>query len=1057
MSHSTHNLRFRSGGLASWSIRHPVGIVMITLAVMVLGAFVLERLSINLLPHIIYPDVRVRIIDPGVPATVMENQITRQLEEQLAITEGAISVQSRTSEGRTAVDLSFAYGKDIDVALRDASTRLDRAKRFLPTDIEPPVIYKRDPSQIPVLEYVVSSSQMSSVELRDWVDNQFSKWFLNLPGVAAIEVGGGYVREISVQPDQERLSGLGLSIEDIVSSLQRGNVESPAGRLVMRQQEIISRTSGRFTSIDEIARLPISLNSGETIRLSDIATVIDGHEDERLRVRYNDQQGVKLSIQKQPEANVVGVAEVINAQLLWLKNQNLLPQGTVVQKVNDQAVYVRNAINNASLAAVSGAILAMIVVFIFLGNIRHTLIIGSAIPIAVMVTFIIMGLGELSLNIMTLGGLALGIGMLVDNTIVMLENIARHQRDKEVVDSEYTQGLSTDAAAAVTAATEVNSAVVASTTTNLAAVLPFLFISGLVGLLFRELIFTISAAIVASLIVALTLVPALAAHTAKSQQSRFRQFVDRMMLGAQNKYVKMLGFILSTFASRIIVVLLFSAALIFSLYDISASKQIFLPSLDDGNLRISIRADQGISLNEMDASVQRIEKLLREQPEVEGVFSIVGGFIYGRSQFESSNYSTLTVQLVPSNQRRLSSEQAKSKINKQISQLNMAGIKAYVRVYGLRGLRLNRKSDDDFSIRIQGPDLTTLNDIGNEVMQRLKKVKGLSNLRNSAAEVRQELSIVVDRERASSLGLDIEDVSKAMRYALDGVVVTDYIEGDNIYDVRLRLPSARIESPQDLESVLLFSKESDRSAVYLGDVAAVQIIPSPAQIMRDRQQRVVEVTASMKNTATGEILDAADASLADLNLPLGYNLYDGGTKQALQENRQLADLLLLLAVFLVLVVMAVQYESLLNPVIILLSVPFAAIGVELGLLLTPITLSMPVFLGMIMLAGIVVNNAIVLVEYIEIQRARGKDITEAILLAARLRLRPILMTTLTTVVGMLPLALKLGEGAEMLQPLAVTIVSGLSFSLLVSLLLIPILYSAFHPAVATLRLRLAHH
>ncbi|MDT8403685.1 efflux RND transporter permease subunit [Sulfuriflexus sp.] len=1046
MPSRNHNMRFRSGGLASWSIRHPIGIIMITLAVVVLGGFVLDRLSINLLPHIIYPEVRVRIIDPGVPATVMEDRITRQLEEQLAITEDAISVQSRTSEGRSSVDLSFEYGKDIDIALRDASTRLDRAKRFLPTSIDPPVIYKRDPAQIPVMEYVVSSTSMDAVQLRDWVDNTYSKWFLNLPGVAAVEVGGGLVREILILPDQERLSGLGLSISDVVRALQRGNVEAPGGRLIMLEQEIISRTSGRFENVSDIAELPIALANGETIHLSNIARVIDGHEEQRLQVRYNDIPGVKVSIQKQPNANTVNVADAVKQQVEWLKQQAILPQGTRVQIVDDQSIYVRNSLNNAATAAISGAILAMIIVYLFLGNLRHTLIIGSAIPIAIMVTFILMGLGGLSLNIMTLGGLALGIGMLVDNTIVMLENISRHQQERDIVETETTAGLDADSAAAVTAAGEINSAIVASTSTNLAAVLPFLFIGGLIGLLFQELIFTISAAIVASLAVALTLVPALAAHSASNRTSGVRAKIDAFVELLRQRYVAGLEAVLTNHGLRLAVIGVLLTALLISILTVFATnKNIFLPAFDDGKLRVSISADPGISLTEMDASVIKIEKLLRAQPEVRGVFSIVGGRIFGRSEYEASNQSTLTVQLVPTTQRVLSSDAWKDKMQKLIRQQNFAGIRVRMRTYGIRGFRTSR-GDDDLSLRIQGPQLATLDEIGDEIMLRLRDTSGLRNLKHSSEEVRQELAIEVDRERAASLGLDIEDVTHALRYALNGEVVTDFIDGDKSYDVRLRLPRSRIESPQDIESILLFSSRQPGASVYLADVANVNIIASPAQVLRDKQQRYVEISASLSTDirTAGEIHAEIETRLADLALPDGYTFYDGGASQALQEGKQLSGMLLLLALFLVLVVMAIQYESLQNPLIILVSVPFATIGVAIGLFVTGLPVSMPVALGLIMLAGIVVNNAIVLVEYIELQRAAGQALLTATLTAARLRLRPILMTTLTTVVGMLPLALKLGEGAEMLQPLAVTIVSGLSFSLLVSLFLIPVIYTEVH-------------
>ena len=413
----------RTGGLASWSIRHPVGVVMIALAVIVLGVFSLGRLSIDLLPHIIYPDIRVRILDPGVPATVMEDRVTRQLEEQLAITEDAISVQSSTSQGAARVDLSFQYGKDIDIALRDASTRLDRAKRFLPDTIDPPVIYKLDPSQIPVQEFVVTSELRDAVELRSWTDDVLRKWFVNLPGVAAAEVGGGMVREIQVQIDQNRLAGVGLKMSDVIDALQRGNREDPAGRLEMSHQQLSGRISGRFTNVGQIKQLPLRLPTGNTIELAEVADVIDTHEDETIRVRANNINGIKMSIQKQPNANTVAVVDVVNERLNFMRSQGLLPDDIELVPVSDQSIYIRQSLANSSMAALSGALLAMAVVYIFLGNLRRTLIIGSAIPIAIMVTFVLMGLGGLTLNVMTLGGLALGVGMLVDNTIVMLENI----------------------------------------------------------------------------------------------------------------------------------------------------------------------------------------------------------------------------------------------------------------------------------------------------------------------------------------------------------------------------------------------------------------------------------------------------------------------------------------------------------------------------------------------------------------------------------------------------------------------------------------------------------
>jgi CzcA family heavy metal efflux pump len=1020
----------RTGGLAAWSIRHPVGVTMIALAVIVLGVFSLGRLSIDLLPHIIYPDIRVRILDPGVPATVMEDRVTRQLEEQLAITEDAIAVQSTTNQGMASVDLSFAYGKDIDIALRDASTRLDRAKRFLPDTIDPPVIYKRDPSQIPVQEFVVSSNVRDSVELRTWVDDVFRKWFLNLPGVAAAEVGGGLIREIHVRPDQRRLAGVGLTMQDLIDALQRGNREDPAGRLQMTRQELAGKISGRFTSVDQIRHLPLRLPNGNVIYLDEVAETIDTSNDERLRVRANGIPGVKLSIQKQPTANTVSVVDVVNERIDWLHRQGLLPEDIEVTTVSDQSIYIRQALRNSTTAALSGALLAMAVVYLFLGNLRRTLIIGSAIPIAIMVTFVFMGIGGLTLNVMTLGGLALGVGMLVDNTIVMLENIYRHQREGEVPED-----------AGVHAAAEVNSAIVASTSTNLSAVLPFLFIGGLTGLLFRELIFTISAAILASMVIALTLVPALAARVRSLKQSPMRRAVDNAMAWLQEKY--------SVIVARILrfpwpVPVVFIAALVLSLPTFFSGKQIFLPKMDDGLVTIRLLTDPGTTLDEMDRTTQMIENMLFQQPEVESVFTLAGGSIFGRTEREIPNRTTISVQLVPLAQRDLSSGEWIKNMQKQITAKQLAGLKVRIYQRGIRGIRTSR-GDDDISLRVQGPDLKKLEELAGEMVSRLQSVKGLNNVAHSSEEDNFEISIQIDRDRAKNLGLDVKDISQAMQIALEGIVVTDFIQGDRAYDVRLRLPRSEASDPQDLESIVLFPAVGDRPPVYLGSVAHANLVESPATILRDAQMRIVEVTASVAEDATlGGVLKQIDKILADMPLPHGYNIYDGGAKEALQEGRQMTYVLLALALFLVFVVMAVQYESLRNPFVIIVSVPFSAIGVALGIYLVDLAISMPVWLGMIMLAGIVVNNAIVLVEYIEILREKGMQKTQAIVEAARLRLRPILMTTLTTVVGMLPLALGWGEGAEMLQPLAVTIVSGLSFSVLVSLLFVPVVYSMFH-------------
>ncbi|EDN69636.1 conserved hypothetical protein [Beggiatoa sp. PS] len=530
----------------------------------------------------------------------------------------------------------------------------------------------------------------------------------------------------------------------------------------------------------------------------------------------------------------------------------------------------------------------------------------------------------------------------------------------------------------------------------------------------------------------------------------------------------------------LIIIALFSIGLWYSLPTFLEGKQIFLPDLDEGQVGVTIKGEPGIALQEMDNVVMQIENLFQEQPEVLSIFTQMGGFIFGRSQYEMTHMSRLNVQLVPlsSNQsslldlipalptplpkgegeralsptpkseegslkgvptqRTLSTQEWINKMNQAIATLNLIGVKVSLRSRGIRGIRLG-SGDEPFSLRIQGPDLEKLTQLADDILPRINDIPGLNNLEHSADEIRQELAVVVDKQRALALGLTVEEIGQHLKILMTGEVVTDFIDRDESIDVRLRLPRHQLQNPEDLQSALLYNQE--KQAIHLAEVAQLEWILVPSQIMRDNQQRIVEITGTLDpDTSLLDIMAIVEQRLADLKWPNGYTFYEGGAMKELQENQGLAKILLGLAVFLVFVVMAVQYESLRNPLVILFSIPFVIIGVAIGIEWLEMPLSMPVWLGMIMLAGIVVNNAIVLVETIELQRQAGHSVQSAILTAGELRLRPILMTTLTTVMGLLPLALSLGEGAKMLQPLAITIVFGLSFSLLVSLLLVPIFY-----------------
>ena len=1016
------------GGIAAWSVQHPVGVSRLALAVVIVGAAAAGRLSVDLLPQIVYPEIRVRVSDPGVPARVMEDQVTRYLEEQLAVTEDVTAVQSRTSEGQSVVDIAFPYGTDIDAALREASARLDRARRQLPTDIDPPILVKRDPSQWAVLELVAMSTEWDGVRLRSWADDTLANWFLTLPGVASVEVGGGLEREVLVYPDQERLAGLGLGVRDVIAAIEANNVDTPAGRLSTGTLEFEGRTAGRFSDLEQLRELRVSGQGPgrPEVRLSEVAVVADSHEEERLLIRLDGQPGVKLSIYKQPTANTIAVADAVRSQLDWLRDQGAIPAPVRVQPVSDQSVFVRHSVRNAGSAVLSGALLAMLVVYLFLGDLRRTLIIGSAIPIAVVTTLGIMSLGGLSLNIMTLGGLALGVGMLVDSTIVMMENIHRHQRTA-------VRGP----AAAVLAAGEVNSAIVASATTNLAAVVPFIFIGGLAGLVFGELILTLSAAIIAALVVAVTLVPALAARVRDRPGGRLRRGAEKMLNWLQDGYARLVR---SLLPHPWLVVLPLVLAMIPSLLFLMGDEQEFLPPVDTAELRVHIRGDSGVSLTEMDAAVRAVEAVIARQPEVLNRYTSIGGYVYGRTSYEAPNRASINVRLLPVRKRGLSLEEWIDRVTTELDALRLAGVQVHLVDRGLPGIRLGR-GDERINLRIQGPNLDRLAALGEEARRRVAAVPGVRWAFQSMDDVSQEVVARLDRERLAALAVSAEEVGEALRVALAGRAVTDYIDGDRSIPIRVRFAENYFAAPEELSSLIVARGAEDGRGIRLGELATIETEAAPGSIRREFQRRVVEINAAAEEGVnTLALTDAVHAALATLELPQGYVLYDAGAAESVREGQRLGQLLLLLAVFLVYVVMAVQYESLRNPLVILLSVPFALVGVAAGLAATETPVSMPVWLGLIMLAGIVVNNAIVLVEYFELARERGAPMDEAIREGARTRLRPILMTTLTTVFGMLPLALGLGEGSELLQPLALAVVSGLSFALVVSLVLVPVLY-----------------
>jgi len=1021
-------------GLTHAAIRRPVGTLALASVVLVLGLFFVDRLPVNLLPEIIYPHVRVTVNYPGVAPEVMEEQVTRVLERQLAAAENLSRIYSRASEGRTNINLIFEYGVNLDHALQDASRLMELARTQLPPDIDPPRLYKFDPSQDPVYEAGFSSTIRTPREVRDWVEHRLAPQLLSLHGVAGVEAAGGLVRELEVIVDQDRLAFYGLTLQDVAAALAGENLNIAAGQVTSPTFDVMARTDGRFRSPEDVGAVLMGVpGSTRRIRLDEIAEVRDGYREQRLFVRLSGVPATRLSVFKLPEANTVGVVDSVHATLRRLEASGFIPEDIRYEATTDSAFFIRGSLAAVTTAALIGGTLAMLVVLAFLGSLRKSFVIGLSIPLAVLATFALMGMSGLTLNIMSLGGLALGVGLLLDNAIVMLENIARH-RDR--------LGKADDAAAHE-GADEVISAITAGTLTNLAAVAPFLLITGLASLVFRELILTISFAIVASLAVALTLVPMLAAQLARL---RFRSGLDRSRIyrgfdagiealtqlyrGALGRILRWRWLVLAA------AVVLFIGAI--QVFDRLGTE--FLPPVDDGQVTVHLRLPPGTPPDRNDAAARMVEREIQNMPHVDSVFAMVGGHLSGGVISERPGTAHIRVRLVPAHERsEYSAGRWVADLQQRLNQLDLPGARITVRPPRIQGLQFG-VTGDDLSIGVMGDELAELQRIGRELVARLEGIHGLEGVEIGREDRTPLLGIDVDRERAAALGLGIGEVGRALRDAVTGTVPTRYTTGWAEYDVRVRLPRSDTSDADALGHVII--QHGPAGLIQLRDVATFSLGEGPAHIERENQGRILRVNGSINPTLAdvGTVMAEVEARLRDMAMPEQYSLVLGGQWETIQETARELRIVIALAVFLVFVVLAVQYERLSNPLVIMAAAPLALVGVVALLWITRTPASAPVFLGVILLIGIVVNNAILLVEYIERGRARGLDTAAAVVEAGGVRLRPILMTTLTTVAGMSPLAIGMGAGADIMQPLALSVVGGLITAMLLTLFLVPCLY-----------------
>lgn len=1004
--------------IAGLSIRRPVTTVMVVLIVFILGFVSLSRLNVDLLPSINLPVMVVSVQYSGAGPEEVENIVTRNIESVLATVSNLESMRSISSEGSLLVILQFTQGTDMDVAALEVREKLDMIRGVLPDGVSDPIVLKLDPNMLPIMSFAVSQEGKTDQELQVWVEDVLKPRIERIEGVASVSILGAKQTEVKVIVDPEKLMSYGLSMDLVVSALRAGNLNLPGGVVQDGQYDLLVRVSGQFTNLDELLNVPVMSSTGTTYLLRDLARVEKGVKDDRQYSRVNQHDSLSISIYKESTANTVRVAEKVNRELESIRKS--YPDISVMTIV-DQSKFIKSSISAVTSNAYIGAVLAIAILLIFLKNITPTLIIAVSIPFSVISTFVLMYFSGITLNIISLGGLALGVGMMVDNSIVTLENIYRMRE----------QGLNPiDAAEKGT--NEITMAIVASTLTTVCVFLPIVFTQGMTAEIFRELSITVTFSLLASLGVALTLVPMLASKLVTRQGfSKKNVTVERVT----EKYRRMLEWSLE---HRKTIVLITAVVFGMSIVLLPLVGVEYFPTVDQGQIEIEVSLPKGSSFSETLEAVQKVEKIVSEIPEVEMVWASIGGQQLGMIMGGSArDQGSITAVLKPLGQRNRTTQQVGEEIRQKVKEI--AGCQIQVNASGgFAGLGLGIMGAS-ISISIKGQDLSVLKKIADDVVEIVSNVPGTREVRSSFEEGRPELRIVIDRQRASQYGLNVAMISSAVQSQLQGVVATRYKEEGTEIDVRVQLPDDGLFKAQHVENLMVTSPLG--VSVPLKSVARFEYAQGPVRIERHDQSRVVTVSGSYEGRSFGDVMKDIQERLDDYPLPEGYFIEYGGEQEQLLQAFSDLRLVLVLGVVLVYMIMASQFESLIHPFTVMFTVPLAFTGGLMGLLIAGKPLSVPAFLGFIMLVGIVVNNGIVLVDYINRLRENSVNLKPAIVQAGVTRLRPVLMTSLTTILGLLPLALGLGESSELQVPLAVTVMSGLTFSTFLTLVVIPVIYS----------------
>jgi HAE1 family hydrophobic/amphiphilic exporter-1 len=1033
------------------AIARPVMMFMISSIIILLGGISVMRLPVDLLPDVTYPTVSVIVRYPGVGPQEIEQLITRPIEQTVSAVAGLQELSSQSNEGSSRVRLSFAWGTDLSDAMDDMRMRLDRVRGRLPLEAEPLQIFRQDSNAMPIMSLGIEGNY-DRVTLREMAENLIGPRLERVEGVAAVTTYGGLRRQIHVQLSKEKIAALDLPVERITALLRAENQNTPLGEVNQGERTYLLRSQGQFESLDEIRNLVLMTRGGVPIYVRDVAEVVDTTEDIRSILRINGRPGVRLSVQKQSGTNTVQVADGIRREMERINTE--MPN-IRLNILEDSSVYIRRSISSVQEHAMLGAGLVTLIIFLFLRSFRSTLIVCTSIPISVVGTFALLYFAGYTLNIMTFGGLALGIGMVVDAAIVVLENAYRHM--------EHGKDART---AAVEGSEEVWGAIVASILTHIAVFVPLLFLTGVSSILFKQLSVVVIFSLLMSLLVAVTLVPVLCANLLKlpppeSERrglgGRLFTASERFLEGMDDAYRR---FLHKALAHRPIVVAIGVASVVAAVVLFPLLNTELAPQTDEGVVTVSAELAAGTRIERTDAIMARLEEMTRQLvPEAE-TFIASGGVGGGGGGMGGGGTSRGFIQMFlrPKDQRERSSEQIAFDLRRQLS--GIPGVIVRANASGGNN-QINRLMsggqgyDSRMAVEIRGEDIEAARRIALEVRDLLQTIPGIADPRLTRDEARPELAVQVDRPKAALFGLNTNTVANTIRTNVAGTIAAQFRQGGYEYPIIVRLKQEDREYVADVNDVMV--NTASGVALPVKNVMHIQTQLGPSEIERKNQQRMVTVGADPE-IPLSQAIAAINQRLPEISRPQDFSIGFGAEVEQQERTFNELRLVLILALILVYAVMASQYESLRDPFIIMFSVPTAAIGVVLALYLTDTSFNLQAYLGVIMLGGIVVSNGILLVDYTNILRRRdGMELREAVEVAGRTRLRPILMTALATMLGLVPMALGIGEGSELQVPLARVVIGGLLTSTFITLVVVPTVYTLFEEGIPGLRRKRPHH